>query len=216
MSTMFTAWRQFPYPDCSLVQIYAITPPLNSNVYHKHDGLLGAVASPSESSDHLIPAFLHVCVCLDPFPCNPSQAKFLEVCKALTMQNYGIYKNRTKMNAAVSAGPPAAKKAVPTLQSRGRTLASVAAGKHWSHTCPRMGKYHLSKKSIVEQETGLRPSSSLQSFKSFGAHQLAFEVCEFSKFCLERKNTEEIDASEALLSKSNTQSCNYDEGKRKC
>lgn len=49
-----------------------------STIYNKHAELLGAAVSPSESSDHSIPAFPHVCVSvLFSFPCDPSQVKSL-------------------------------------------------------------------------------------------------------------------------------------------
>lgn len=54
-----------------------------------------------------------------------------------------------------------------------------------------------------------------QSFKCSGAHQLVFDVCEFSKFCFAKENTEEIDATEILLNKSNIHSHNY-EGRQNC
>lgn len=180
MSTMFTAWRLSPYQDCSysvytcllsqlcpikpislficlrqphsLVQIYSTTPPLNSPVYHKHAGLLGAVASPSVSSDHLTPAFLYVCVCPVSIPLWPQSGQVPRAVQNLTMQNYSTFKNRTKMNAAVIAGPPATKGAAPTLQSWGRTLASVTASKCWSHACPRIGKYRPTKSLLLNRK----------------------------------------------------------------
>lgn len=124
MSTMFTAWRLSPYQDCSysvytcllsqlcpikpislficlrqphsLVQIYSTTPPLNSPVYHKHAGRLGAVASHQWAQTTWPQLFCMSVSVLSPFPCDPSQVKSPELCKTWPCKTIALSKTGQK------------------------------------------------------------------------------------------------------------------------